>query len=268
MLSSLRKSFLGTSQQSSLPSLCESLMTKGSMCPIILSLLPLQKTAIAKIRHSTQDLCSWMWSFCTFLCTYCVCLPSFLLTGRCRLRFALSLAQLRQCGYASEARLKAQQLLKEKFLNWMGFLWLLSLSSRFLGFFGTCVPMSAQTHSSDGLGLPSLGFRMTGPGGSFPLRTPQPPGWRGTRVTELSDPLWAEDFGAALPPRKHPPGIPGGSPWGLGSGGAAVRMAKASSFSMPAISLSCCAKKAAAGSSSPATPFPKGGTASGDAERI
>lgn len=57
------------------------------------------------------------------------------------------------------------------------------------------------------------------------------------------------------------PGPPGGSPCGCGPGAPPSRMAKASSFSMPAISLSCCAKKAAAGSSSPApaTPFPSAG---------
>ena len=238
-------------------------MTKGSVCPIILfpfylSKLPSPRSAILS-RTSAAGCAIFAHS-----CVHTVCLPSFLLTGLSRLRFALSLAQLRQCGCASEARLRAQQLLKEKFLNWMGLLWLLSLSSRFLGFFSPSVPKSAQTHSLDGLSLPSLGFRMTGPGARFLFALNLPDG-EAQELHRALRPTVGRVSGAALPPRKHPhlPGIPGGSPWGWDPGAPPSRMAKASSFSMPAISLSCCAKKAAAGSSSPATPFPRAGPPAG-----
>ena len=181
-----------------------------------------------------------------------------LLTGLCRLRFALSLAQLRQCGCASEARLKAQQLLKEKFLNWMGFLWLLSCHLVFLASSARPCPRALKgTLRTDQACRAWVSARLSRglvcSSHSSTSRTETHKSY-----TELSDPLWAVS-GAALPPGKHPhaPGTPGGSPWGWGPGAPPSRMAKASSFSMPAISLSCCAKKAAAGSSSPATPFPR-----------
>lgn len=149
----------------------------------------------------------------------------------------------------------------------MGFLWLLSLSSRFLGFFGTCVPMSAQTHSSDGLGLPSLGFRMIG-WARFLFALLNLPDGEVRRATELSDPLWAEFPSSASAPKA--PALtwnPRRLAVRLGSGAPPSRMAKASSFSMPAISLLLRQEGRGrvlfAGHS-----VPQGGTASGDAERI